>query len=657
MSIRKSEKEVYEALDKRQSFCFDAGPGSGKTYTLTKAIEYIITKNKKLQSNNQQILCITYTNAAKEEIESRIGKNTEVVVSTIHDFLWNFISPQTYLLKKEHEKKIFSHIQELKEKITKNDVREEIKDIESFKNIVCSELFKKLYYENYNEKAKPFRDAILNSEPNMQSYLSNASKFKDLVNKIIEKNKLEKTLHDISKGKGLDILYDSVHNRDLLDQYKISHDTLLKFAKNIITENDILKRLFIDKYPYVLIDEYQDTDPKVIDIFMSILEYSSGEHSVVIGYFGDSKQNIYEHGVGRLEDKNLISIKELENRRSCQEIVNVINKIRNDGLVQVSNGRSKGSCIFYKDDENTEKNRRKLKFSDGSTAFLFMKNDRIAKMKNFDHLYYQLQEFPHFAYRRNSNILNEEFLQNNLENIGWFLRNILNLIDFKIKIENDLYTTVSDIAKYIGIKRTTTFRDIELFLLEIRKIDTSHINLKNYLSSISKIEGQINGRNLISNLFSLENEDYDMGEIYQHAYDYFYNNHETIDDEEVDKINNFFDLDISEFVNWYRYVFKLEDESKSVYTMHGSKGLEFDNVVVILQDDFAGRHNYFKYFFENYENPDEVISDDKKFMQAQNLLYVACSRAKTNLRVIYENSNLINIEDNIQKIFGKIEQL
>ena len=612
MSIRKSEKEVYKALDKWLSFCFDAGPGSGKTYTLTQAIEYIITKNKKLNSNNQQILCITYTNAAKKEIESRIGKNAKVVVSTIHDFLWDFISPQNYLLKNEHQKKILSHIQELEEKITKNTVREKIKDIENFKIFICSEQFKKIYYKNYNEKAEPFKNAILNYEPNMQSYLSNASKFKELVNKVIEKDKLEKTAYDISKGKGLDILYDSVHNRDQLDHYKISHDTLLEFAKNIITKNDILKRLFIDKYPYVLIDEYQDTDPKVIDIFKSILEYSSGEHRVVIGYFGDSKQNIYEHGVGRLEDETIINIKEGENRRSCQKIVNVINKIRNDGFEQISNGRSKGSCIFYKADENTEKNKKKLKFNDGSTAFLFMKNARIAKIKKFNHLYYQLQEFPHFAHRGSTNILNEEFMQNNLENIGWFLRNILNLIDFKIKIENDLHTTVSDIAKYIGIERTTTFKDIELFLSEIQKIDTSHINLKNYLNSVSKIEGQISGRNLISNLFSLENEDYDLGEIYQQAYDYFYSK-EATEDSEIDEVNKFFDLDLSEFVNWYRYVFRLEDESKAVYTLHGSKGLEFDNVVVVLQDDFARQPNYFEYYFENYENSNKIIFDDKKF--------------------------------------------
>ena len=172
MNVRKSELEVKDALDKWESFCFNAGPGSGKTYTLTKAIEYIISKNKKLNIRNQQILCITYTNAAKDEIQTRIGKNSEVVVSTIHDFLWNYISSQTYLLREEHKQKISSDIQKLEEKIANNTVRKKIQEIDKFKSIVCSDHFKKIYYKNYDKKAKTFKDSILNYKPTMKSCLS-----------------------------------------------------------------------------------------------------------------------------------------------------------------------------------------------------------------------------------------------------------------------------------------------------------------------------------------------------------------------------------------------------------------------------------------------------------------------------------------------------
>ena len=60
------------------------------------------------------------------------------------------------------------------------------------------------------------------------------------------------------------LFYNPVQNRDKLENYVISHDTLLLYCKNIITNQDILKRLFSDRYPYILIDEYQDTDEKVV---------------------------------------------------------------------------------------------------------------------------------------------------------------------------------------------------------------------------------------------------------------------------------------------------------------------------------------------------------------------------------------------------------
>ena len=104
-------------------------------------------------------------------------------------------------------------------------------------------------------------------------------------------------------------------------------------------------------------------------------------------------------------------------------------------------------------------------------------------------------------------------------------------------------------------------------------------------------------------------------------------------------------------------MFRLNNKLVDYYTLHGSKGLEFDNVVVVLQDDFARRKDYFKYFFENYNNERLDIDKKEKYDEARNLLYVACSRAKTNLRVIYENTDSAGTEENIKKIFSKIKNL
>lgn len=44
-------------------------------------------------------------------------------------------------------------------------------------------------------------------------------------------------------------------------------------------------------------------------------------------------------------------------------------------------------------------------------------------------------------------------------------------------------------------------------------------------------------------------------------------------------------------------------------------------------------------------------------MQARNLLYVACSRAKENLYVVYKTNNISDIQKNIENIFGDIHYL
>ena len=70
-----------------------AGPGAGKTHLLIENIKNIIKNSKRIKENNERkILCITYTNAAVEEINKRLGSYSKyVVVSTIHAFINEYI--------------------------------------------------------------------------------------------------------------------------------------------------------------------------------------------------------------------------------------------------------------------------------------------------------------------------------------------------------------------------------------------------------------------------------------------------------------------------------------------------------------------------------------------------------------------------------------
>ena len=84
--------KVRRCLDEHRCFRLEAGAGAGKTFSLVKALKYIVQKRgAKLLRGNQRVACITYTNVASDEIASRIDRHPAIVSSTIHAFCWSII--------------------------------------------------------------------------------------------------------------------------------------------------------------------------------------------------------------------------------------------------------------------------------------------------------------------------------------------------------------------------------------------------------------------------------------------------------------------------------------------------------------------------------------------------------------------------------------
>lgn len=651
------QKKINKCLENFKSFCFDAGAGAGKTYALQKSIEYVLkTNGKALKQNNQKILCITYTNAAKDEILERLGKDSSVIVSTIHEFLWGFIAIQQELLTIEHKEKIKEELEELEQKINDNPLSRKV-NLVDFQSAISDEKFLEIFYNTPTTPAQKFKEKIITHSTYFEEYLNNVNTFSKFVKNCIKKIKLENTLNEIESKKTNKIIYNPIQNRDKLEKYVISHDTLLLYSKNIITSQNILKRLFSDRYPYVLVDEYQDTDEKVIGIIDSIREYASSNKKFMVGFFGDSLQNIYESGVGILPKKNEYEIIEKKlNRRSSEEIVTLIEKIRNDNFSQQSiyTNFNNGSYNFYITDNNFDlTNFLQENNLTNNTACLLMKNDDITKARGFDGILSILKEFPRFNGGNYDNVTNE-FLQKNLQHMGWFLRDILTFIDFIQKIEND-NSTVKEIIQFVNsYKSTLTFSEFQRFISDLRKINLPTLTINECINEIVNIKGRISGEKVLKNIFSIDDTEKDiLVNIKNRAYDYFYYSQDSEDSKkEMTVINNFFKLNIDIFFKWYNYIFDdAKNEGISYYTLHGSKGLEFDNVVVVLQDNFAGKTDYCKFFFKNYNTQ---IDSDTKFQKVRNLLYVAFSRAKINLYVIYKNNSPEDLLENIKEIFGEV---
>jgi DNA helicase-2/ATP-dependent DNA helicase PcrA len=99
---RRAMEAMYASIERGENFLLEAGPGAGKTWGLVKALQRLITRGQaSMPRGRQKIACITFTNVAKEEIETRTEQNPLVHCDTIHGFSWSMTSGFQKQLREE----------------------------------------------------------------------------------------------------------------------------------------------------------------------------------------------------------------------------------------------------------------------------------------------------------------------------------------------------------------------------------------------------------------------------------------------------------------------------------------------------------------------------------------------------------------------------
>ncbi|ANO49350.1 ATP-dependent DNA helicase UvrD [Flavobacterium columnare] len=120
----------------------------------------------------------------------------------------------------------------------------------------------------------------------------------------------------------------------------ISHDELLILAEAMFANYPKLCDNINDKFNFIFVDEYQDTDKLVVEILLNHLSRSKKMNKTIIGFFGDAMQSIYEDRIGNLdeylkkEDTKLKKVIKAENRRNPQKVIDLANKLRTDTVTQ-----------------------------------------------------------------------------------------------------------------------------------------------------------------------------------------------------------------------------------------------------------------------------------------------------------------------------------
>lgn len=608
LSLSPETLEILEIIRGGDNFLLSGGAGSGKTYSLVETIKAVLA-----QTPTKPIACITYTNAAVREIEERVN-HRELSVSTIHDFLWD--------------------------------------NIKSYQHELKSVLIDLLMSEDPEFEKFKLPEGI-NTDESLFSDLEHGIQYKEFVR-----------------------FKDGI----------ISHDELLVLASCMYQRYHKLCGITKDRYPYIFVDEYQDTSPYVIKILLEHL--AASPKPCIIGFFGDAMQSIYPGSVGNIDlykgtgSEQVKEIKKEQNRRNPRLIIELANRLRTDGIVQRPS------------DDQDAPNMDGGNVKEGSVKFLYSANNDLTHVRNFLSWESGIKElnlthnliagkagFPDFM-----DVYDGDKILDFVKRIRKYVKDNDIDEDFSDKTFNEVVDhlqagkTGAELNKVKPTAGMQTYIDShdEIYqralaepYLEISRIYTDKEQFlddkKDNENDFSRPGSQRD--DLIKHLFRIQQNIhyYQQGAIneFLRATDYRItsvhdksNLRQAIDSlvnvgcktvaqviEEADRhgickiddrivrfreknkyiYERIMDIPFSQFQELYRYL----EGNTPFSTQHKTKGAEYSNVLVIL-DNGNWSHYNFKTLFEGTGTP-SVLE------RTQKIFYVCCTRAKDNLAVFYHN--------------------
>ncbi len=579
------DEDIFNCLNPNypKSFFLFAGAGSGKTRTLVNVLtKFKETYGQDYKLRRKKIAIITYTNAAADEINHRLSYDSIFEVSTIHSFCWELIKNFTTDIKNW----------------VKKDTEESVKELE--------------------DKLSRARDS------NNKTAISNRKKLES-------KNKRLLALPLINK-----FVYNP--NGDNYTKASLNHSEVISITCYFLNEKDLFNQILTNKYPIVLIDESQDTKKDLIEALFKV--QADYKDSFSLGLFGDTMQRIYSDGKEKLgqdlPDDWLKPVKKM-NHRSKSRIIELNNKIREDidGQRQLARIENSGGIVrFFIASRDDDKQAIERKIQERMAKITFDKkwkqNNYLKTLTLEHHMAAVRMGFNNFFYPLYGiDKLKQGLLEGSLSSINFFTRIILPLCnakneDNKFEISNivkqnsplfdkKLITETSD--KKAILNRAKTSIDSLLKLWD----NNQYPKLIDVLLEVSK-----------SGIFVIPNDLKTSIERTKSKSD---------DNDDDDDVLSAWDLALNasfaEIIHYNNYI----SENSNFSTHQGVKGLEYDRVLVIIDDEESKgfMFSYDKLFglksLSDSDNKNIKEGKETGIDRTSRLFYVACSRAKESLAI------------------------
>ena len=587
-----------------------AGAGSGKTRVLTTKIGYLIEDMKVSPYN---ILAITFTNKAAKEMKDRINlligdisKNLQV--STFHSFGLKLLRENCNVLG--------------------YDSNFVIMDSEDSLTVV-KKIIKELNYDPKVYNPRGIRNKISSCKNEMimpNDYSKYAvSEYEKVVLKVYEKYE-DKLRHNNS----------------------VDFDDLLLLPIRLFRENsDILSR-YQDRFKYVLIDEYQDTNEA-----QYILTKMISEKYRNITCVGDDSQSIYSFRGANYKNilnfekdyKDAKTILLEENYRSTKNILNAANSI-------IKHNTTRKDKNLWTSNPEGEKIKYYRAYNERDEA-----QYTIRKIKELTARNVSYQDIA-ILYRTNaqSRILEEEMLKENLPYrvVGSFYfysrKEIKDLIAYLRLIHNtkdnvSLLRIINTPKRGIGLKtieNLTTKADLKnMSIYDI--IDSGkELAFKEIIEKLRLIKDDLTLTELIDKVLDasgmkaeLESEKTLDAEVRLENLEEFKSITKSFEEREGLVSLEEFLLEISLISDVEEY--KDDLNRISLMTIHSVKGLEFDNVFVVGMEE-----GIFPHMNSLMENSD--IEEERR------LCYVAVTRAKKQLHLVNARRRTLFGKDQINPV-------
>lgn len=582
---------IFECLDldNPKSLFLFAGAGSGKTRSLVNVLSRLRDEQgRRLHLNAQKIAIITYTNAACNEIQHRLGYDYLFSVSTIHSFSWDLIKSFQQDIKKWLEENLKIEIVELEE-------------------------------QEY--KGRSGTKASI-----------------DRVKKIASKGDRLENLEKIKK-----FTYNP--NGDNRSRDSLNHAEVIQITADFLSNKQLMQNIIIKKYPILLIDESQDTNKLLMEAFFEVQKKHSTSFSLAL--FGDTMQRIYTDGkvdLGQNIPDNWEKPEKKMNHRCPKRVIKLVNKIRAgvDMQVQVPRVEKEDGIVrlFIVPSMTVNKIEIENKITQEMATItgdelwnspdiktLTLEHHMAANRMGFIDLFQPLY---------NHERLKTGLLDGTLPAMQLFTKKILPLI--KAKKIRDEFSVSHIVRKYSPLLDSNLLKKSENQLDNIKQVN-KYVNELYSLWKDNQNPKIIDVLQFVakSKLFTIPEMLHSIANRTEEEQHIVEQGESTEDrDDLIDTWDNALSGSFSQIEAFDEY---FSGDSK-FGTHQGVKGLEFPRVMVIIDDQEA---KGFLFSYEKLFGAKELTKTDldnqhegrdTSLDRTRRLFYVACSRAEKSLAIV-----------------------